>query len=57
MASINLGITHNIAAPKRIYGNAFDEQYGLELLPRNLNEAMDVFKGSNVQRLLDSILS
>jgi len=43
--SLYLGIKNpdKIGSHTKIYGNAFDEQYGLEPLPRNVEEAMAMF--------------
>lgn len=45
LKSLYLGMKHpeNIANYTKIHGNAFDEQYDLELLPRNLDEAIAAF--------------
>ena len=55
IAAIHLGIRDNIEAPKRIYGNAFDAQYGLAPLPGSLAEAELLFSDSEVKGVLDSI--
>ncbi|MFT6332693.1 MAG: glutamine synthetase, partial [Lentimonas sp.] len=42
LLAISEGLEQKIEAPKEIYGNAFDEQYGLEILP-NYEEAKGCF--------------
>lgn len=45
LKSLYLGLKNPISIGNhaKIYGNAFDEQYDLELLPKNLEEAMAAF--------------
>lgn len=40
LIGVQHGITHRIEPPKQTYGLAFDQQYGLESLPKSLKEAL-----------------
>ncbi|AIL65749.1 Gamma-glutamylputrescine synthetase PuuA [Rickettsiales bacterium Ac37b] len=46
LISVFYGIKNKILAPKRIYGNASDNQYQLKQLPKNLLESLNLFENS-----------
>lgn len=50
LAGMHYGITHHITPPPRIYGNAFDPQYALPLLPANLAEAQQAYHQGKILR-------
>lgn len=48
LAGIHYGITQQLPAPEKIYGNAFDPQYKLPLLPSSLEEAQHVYESGKL---------
>jgi glutamine synthetase len=42
------GLSSKPACSERIYGNAYDSQYNLQPLPKNLEIAVDIFKGRGI---------
>ncbi len=48
LAGIHHGITQTIDPGEKIYGNAYEPQYRLELLPKSLVEATQVFDKSEI---------
>ncbi|NDF11230.1 MAG: glutamine synthetase [Proteobacteria bacterium] len=50
LAGIYHGITQKVTPPERTYGNAYDAQYNLPLLPKDIDEAKHYFEKGTILR-------
>ena len=56
--AITDGIVNNHTPPDPLYGNAFDRQYdNLEILPKNLDDALEMYKITSISRIIAGDIS
>lgn len=48
LAGLHYGIKNKIEPMPKIWGNAYDKQYGLEKLPTNIKESKEAFENSKI---------